>query len=84
MHPARPPQPEQRGHTNGEFLLGKTEEHMDELLERFPADDTTIILDPPRKGCHQEGLDMLVKASRARSSTSAATRPPCPRSQMAV
>ena len=54
---------EQRGHTNGEFLLGKTEEHMDELLERFPADDTTIILDPPRKGCHQEGLDMLVKAS---------------------
>ena len=54
---------EQHGHTNGEFLLGKTEEHMDELLERFPADDTTIILDPPRKGCHQEGLDMLVKAS---------------------
>lgn len=54
---------EQRDHTNGEFLLGKTEEHMDELLERFPADDTTIILDPPRKGCHQEGLDMLVEAN---------------------
>ena len=35
---------------------------MDQLLERFPSEDTTIILDPPRKGCHQEGLDMLAKA----------------------
>ena len=53
---------EARGFSNGEFLLGKTEEHMDQLLERFPPEDTTIILDPPRKGCHQEGLDMLAKA----------------------
>ena len=53
---------EARDISNGEFLLGKTEEHMDELLKRFPAEETTIILDPPRKGCHQEGLDMLAKA----------------------
>ena len=53
---------EDRGITNGEFLLGKTEEHMDTLLERFPAEDTTIILDPPRKGCRKEGLEMLLKA----------------------
>ena len=51
-----------RGFSNGEFLLGKTEDHMDQLLGRFPAEDTTIILDPPRKGCHQEGLEMLAKA----------------------
>jgi len=53
---------EARGITNGEFLLGKTEEHMDALLERFPAKDTSIILDPPRKGCRKEGLEMLLKA----------------------
>ena len=35
---------------------------MDALLERFPAKDTTIILDPPRKGCRKEGLEMLLKA----------------------
>ena len=53
---------EAKGITNGEFILGKTEEHMDTLLERFPAEDTTIILDPPRKGCRKEGLEMLLKA----------------------
>ena len=53
---------EARGFSNGEFILGKTEDHMDQLLERFSTEDTTIILDPSRKGCHQEGLEMLVKA----------------------
>jgi tRNA/tmRNA/rRNA uracil-C5-methylase (TrmA/RlmC/RlmD family) len=51
--------------TNGEFIKGKTEEHMDSLLERFPAGETTIILDPPRKGCRKEGLEMLVNAQPA-------------------
>ena len=54
-----------RGITNGEFIKGKTEEHMDSLLERFPAGETTIILDPPRKGCRKEGLEMLVNAQPA-------------------
>ena len=36
---------------------------MDTLLERFPAEDTTLILDPPRKGVHKEGLEMLAKAN---------------------
>ena len=48
---------------NGEFIQGKTEEQMDTLLERFPAEDTTLILDPPRKGVHKEGLEMLAKAN---------------------
>lgn len=51
-----------RGIENGEFVQGKTEEHMDAMLERFPADDTTLILDPPRKGVHKEGLEMLANA----------------------
>lgn len=54
-----------RGVENGEFIKGKTEEHMDALLERFPATDTTLILDPPRKGCHREGLEMLARAQPA-------------------
>jgi tRNA/tmRNA/rRNA uracil-C5-methylase (TrmA/RlmC/RlmD family) len=52
----------ERGIENGEFIQGKTEEQMDALLERFPADDTTLILDPPRKGVHKEGLEMLANA----------------------
>ena len=51
-----------RGIKNGEFIQGKTEEHIDALLERFPANDTTLILDPPRKGVHKEGLEMLANA----------------------
>jgi tRNA/tmRNA/rRNA uracil-C5-methylase (TrmA/RlmC/RlmD family) len=56
---------EARGITNGEFVLGKTEEQMRELLGRFPPEDTTLILDPPRKGCKPEGLEMLVDAQPA-------------------
>ena len=52
-----------RGIENGEFIQGKTEEQMDVLLERFPAKDTTLILDPPRKGVHKEGLEMLANAN---------------------
>ncbi len=52
----------QRGIANGEFILGKTEEHMGSLLDRFDADETSVILDPPRKGCHKEGLEMLREA----------------------
>ena len=51
-----------RGVTNGDFILGKTEEHMSALLERFQVGKTTVILDPPRKGCHKEGLEMLASA----------------------
>jgi tRNA/tmRNA/rRNA uracil-C5-methylase (TrmA/RlmC/RlmD family) len=53
----------ERGIENGEFIQGKTEEQMDALLERFPAEDTTLILDPPRKGVHKEGLEMLANAN---------------------
>ena len=53
---------DQRGVTNGEFILGKTEEHMDKLLSRFKPENTTVILDPPRRGCQKEGLEMLANA----------------------
>ncbi|HIG31415.1 MAG TPA: class I SAM-dependent RNA methyltransferase [Verrucomicrobiales bacterium] len=48
-----------RNISNGEFLYGKTEELLPEALKKFSADHTSVILDPPRRGCHSEGLDLL-------------------------
>jgi len=42
---------EQRGITNGDFVAGAAEEWMPALLQRFPADKTLVITDPPRVGC---------------------------------
>jgi tRNA/tmRNA/rRNA uracil-C5-methylase (TrmA/RlmC/RlmD family) len=51
-----------RGRTNGEFLSGPAEELLPRALERFPARATTVLLDPPRKGCLPETLQMLAEA----------------------
>jgi len=48
-----------RGRTNGEFLSGAAEELLPKVLRRFPAEATTVLLDPPRKGCRREMLQML-------------------------
>jgi 23S rRNA (uracil1939-C5)-methyltransferase len=48
-----------RGRTNGEFLQGRTEEMLASLLRRFPANETCLILDPPRTGCPPESLEAL-------------------------
>lgn len=42
---------EQRGITNGDFIAGPAEEWMPALLQRFPADKTVVVTDPPRVGC---------------------------------
>ena len=39
------------GGDNGEFVEGRTEHLLPELLAKFEAGNTTVILDPPRKGC---------------------------------
>jgi tRNA/tmRNA/rRNA uracil-C5-methylase (TrmA/RlmC/RlmD family) len=44
---------------NGEFVSAKVEEVLPELLQRFSAEKTSIILDPPRKGCLPETLRLL-------------------------
>jgi len=36
---------------HGEYRLGKTEELLPAVLERFPIAQTTVLLDPPRTGC---------------------------------
>jgi tRNA/tmRNA/rRNA uracil-C5-methylase (TrmA/RlmC/RlmD family) len=45
--------------TNGEFISAKSEEALPELLKKFPAEKTTVLLDPPRKGCWPSLLDLL-------------------------
>jgi tRNA/tmRNA/rRNA uracil-C5-methylase (TrmA/RlmC/RlmD family) len=44
---------------NGEFIQGRTEDHLPLLLKRFPAGETTLIIDPPRSGCEPHSLELL-------------------------
>lgn len=48
-----------RGATNGEFVAGSVEEIVPEILARFRPETTTVLLDPPRKGCRPETLELL-------------------------
>jgi len=45
--------------TNGEFLAAKVEVILPELLQKFTPEKTSVILDPPRKGCWPETLELL-------------------------
>jgi tRNA/tmRNA/rRNA uracil-C5-methylase (TrmA/RlmC/RlmD family) len=49
----------ERGATNGEFVSGAAEEWMAQTLRRFSAAQTTVLIDPPRKGCHPAMLEAL-------------------------
>ncbi len=48
-----------RHRTNGEFVDGSAEEQLPQLLARFKAEDSSVLLDPPRKGCHPELIATL-------------------------
>ncbi|HYG25247.1 MAG TPA: class I SAM-dependent RNA methyltransferase [Verrucomicrobiae bacterium] len=48
-----------RGALNGEFIAGPVEEIVPEILGKFHADTTTVLLDPPRKGCRPDTLQLL-------------------------
>jgi tRNA/tmRNA/rRNA uracil-C5-methylase (TrmA/RlmC/RlmD family) len=50
---------ERREIKNGEFVSGAVEKILPEILNRFSADSATVILDPPRKGCWPETLELL-------------------------
>ena len=45
--------------TNGEFVAAKVEVILPELLQKFTPEKTSVILDPPRKGCWPETLELL-------------------------
>jgi len=44
---------------NGEFVAAQVEDKLPELLQKFSAEQTAVILDPPRKGCWPETLELL-------------------------
>jgi tRNA/tmRNA/rRNA uracil-C5-methylase (TrmA/RlmC/RlmD family) len=48
-----------RGIVNGEFIAAKAEAALPELLKRFSPAQTSVLLDPPRKGCWPELLEIL-------------------------
>jgi tRNA/tmRNA/rRNA uracil-C5-methylase (TrmA/RlmC/RlmD family) len=50
---------ESRKITNGRFIPAKVEEVLPEVLGQMAAEQTAVILDPPRKGCGREILDLL-------------------------
>jgi tRNA/tmRNA/rRNA uracil-C5-methylase (TrmA/RlmC/RlmD family) len=44
---------------NGEFIAAQVENILPELLKKFSPEKTAVILDPPRKGCWPETLELL-------------------------
>ncbi|HAM71085.1 MAG TPA: RNA methyltransferase [Verrucomicrobiales bacterium] len=50
---------QKRARANGEFLEGQAELLLPSLVKRFPPEATTVIVDPPRKGCGPEILQCL-------------------------
>jgi len=48
-----------RGRTNGEFIAGMVEEVLPGLVSKLMPDATTVMIDPPRKGCRPEALELL-------------------------
>jgi len=56
---------EHRGQTNGEFVLGAAEEWLPRLVERYPAKETSVLLDPPRRGCAPESMQLLREVGTA-------------------
>ncbi|MEK7706392.1 MAG: TRAM domain-containing protein, partial [Verrucomicrobiota bacterium] len=48
-----------RGCANGEFVAGAVEEILPDLVKRFSPAATTVLLDPPRKGCLPQTLRRL-------------------------
>ena len=48
-----------RGCRNGQFIQGRAELLLPELLRRFDAKATSVLIDPPRTGCPPESLESL-------------------------
>ncbi len=50
-----------RNLANGEFIAGRVEDVLPSLVARFSADQTAVLLDPPRTGSHPGSLELLRK-----------------------
>lgn len=56
---------DRRNIRHGDFISGPAEEWIPSLLQRFPADRTAVITDPPRTGCAPDFIDALRRARPA-------------------
>ncbi|HVV01141.1 MAG TPA: class I SAM-dependent RNA methyltransferase [Verrucomicrobiae bacterium] len=54
-----------KGRVNGDFAAGTAEDLLPGFLERFSPEHTTVLLDPPRKGCAPSLIEAL-RATRPR------------------
>jgi tRNA/tmRNA/rRNA uracil-C5-methylase (TrmA/RlmC/RlmD family) len=50
---------------NGAFLASQVESVLPEILKKFPPAQTTVVLDPPRKGCPPQTLQLLRESGPA-------------------
>ena len=50
---------EHRGITNGQFVAAAVEEILPDLVKKCSAEQTSVLLDPPRKGCWPATLELL-------------------------
>lgn len=57
---------ENRAVTNGEFIEGRTEALLPDLLKQMPPERTALILDPPRKGCDKAALEVVKQVRPAK------------------
>lgn len=48
-----------RNITNGEFISANVEEALPELVHKFSPAATSVLIDPPRKGCQPDTLQLL-------------------------
>lgn len=48
-----------RGVNNGEFIAGRVEDVLPDLLAKLSGEATAVLLDPPRKGVAQANLEQL-------------------------
>ena len=44
---------------NGQFLQGRTEDLLPQVLSGFPPNSATVLIDPPRIGCPKSALELL-------------------------
>ena len=45
--------------TNGEFISANVEDALPNLVHKFSASATSVLIDPPRKGCLPQTLQLL-------------------------